>query len=554
KVAAGPADNASVIPKSMRVFLAAEAVFTLGYFLLPPSPPKAACYTAAGMSSVVAVVVGVRIYRPRQPLAWHLLAAGLFMFSAGDTINNGYEWVLRTEAPFPSVADPVYLAFFPLLAAGLLLLIRARTPGRDRTSLIDAVIIATGVGLLTWVFLMVPYVRAPDLTLLQRLVSIGYPLEDVLLLAVAVRLWRAGTQSTTAFRLLTAGLAALLIGDTVYGLSQLTVGWVPGGALDLIWIVFYAGLGAAALHPSMRSLSEPTPPAPPRLTGSRRALLTAATLMAPAMLVIQSARHQPLDVGVNAAGSVVLFVLLTARMTALAGQAADQAARQQERERAVGRILTATQQERQRLAAELHDGPVQELTAMSYGLERVGRRLQTQNLDVASELLSQQQEALATVTRTLRHLLAELRPPALDQHGLAGALKLHGDSFARQSKVNVNVDAHVDERPAPEVETIVYRVVQEALTNVAKHAQASNVWVRLAANQHTVDLTVRDDGIGFDPATAAQLLEDGHYGLAGMRERVELGAGRLELDSQPGQGTCIHVALAPQFTSSVLEP
>ena len=130
----------------MRIFLAAEALFTLGYFLLPPSGLKAASYAALGLSAVAALVVGARIYRPRQPLAWYLLAAGLFMLTAGDTINNGYEWVLQTEAPFPSSADVVYLAFFPLLAAGLLLLVRARTPGRDRTSLIDAVIIATGVG------------------------------------------------------------------------------------------------------------------------------------------------------------------------------------------------------------------------------------------------------------------------------------------------------------------------------------------------------------------------------------------------------------------------
>jgi len=550
KVEAGLADNAGVIPKPLRLFLAAEAVFTLGYFALPPSGFKAACYTALGASAVVALVVGVRTYRPRQPLAWYLLAGGQLLFSAGDTINNTYEWVLHTEVAFPSVADAVYLACYPLQAAGLLLLIRARTPGRDRTSLIDAVIIATGAGLLSWIFLIVPLVREPDLTLVQRLVSIAYPVQDVLLLAVAVRLWRPGSQSTIAFRLLTAALAALLIGDTVYGLSQLTVGWVPGGALDAIWIIFYSGLGAAALHPSMRLLSEPIPPPPPRLTRARRALLTAATLMAPAMLVIQSVRHQPLDVGVNAAGTVVLFILLTARMTALAGQAADQAARQQERERAVTRILTATQQERQRLAADLHDGPVQVFTAIGYGLARIARRLDPQDPDTAARLLDEQQEALRGEVRHLRDLLAELRPPALDQHGLAGALKVYGDSFARQTEVNVNVDAQVDERPAPEVETIVYRVVQEALTNVAKHAQASSIWIRLTADQDRVDLTVRDDGTGFDPAVAARLLDDGHFGLAGMRERVELGGGHLDLESQPGQGTMIHVALAPQLTSA----
>jgi signal transduction histidine kinase len=539
------------MPKPLRVFLATEAILAVAYFLLPPSAAKAACYTGLGLAAVAALVAGVRIYRPRRPLAWYLLAGGQLLFSAGDTINNTYQWVLEVEAPFPSLADAVYLGFFPLLAGGLLLLIRARTPGRDRTSLIDAVIIATGVGLLSWIFLIVPYVRAPDLTLPQRLFSVYYPLVDVVLLAVAVRLWRPGVQTTAAFRLLTGGLVTLLVGDAIYGLSQLTVGWVPGGALDLIWILFYVGLGAAALHPSMRSLSEPIDPPTSRLSWPRRILLTGATLMAPAMLVIQTARHQPIDIGVNAAGTVVLFILLTARMTSLASQAAAEAARQQERERALTKVLEAGEHERLRLAADLHDGPVQELTALNYGLERVDLRLQSQGPEAALELLGQQKDHLAGVTRSLRNLLSELRPPAIDEHGLAGALKLHGDAVAKQHQLTVSVDAQVDHRLAPEVETIVFRIVQEALNNVVKHAKADHVWIQLVGDEDSVKLTVRDDGIGFLPAQAAQLVKEGHFGLAGMRERVEAGGGQLELDSRPGGGTTIHVALAARFVSPV---
>jgi signal transduction histidine kinase len=532
----------------MRVFLVAEAVLTAAYFMLPPSTAKAACYTALGLGAVVALIVGVRRYRPKQPLAWYLLAGGQLLFTTGDTINSAYEWVVQAEAPFPSSADAVYLACFALLAGGLLALARAQTPGRDRTSLIDAVIIATGAGLLSWVFLIVPYVRAPDLTLMQRLVSVAYPVADVMLLAVAVRLLRPGSAKNVASLLLTVALAAVLIVDTAYGLSQLTVGWVPGGALDLIWIVYVLGLGSAALHPSMRSLSEPAPAPTPRLTWRRRLLLTAATLMAPAMLVIQTARHQPIDIGVNAAGTVVLFVLLTARMTGLAGQAA----RQQERERAIAKVLEAAQQERIRLAADLHDGPVQELTALSYGLERVDRRLHAKGPGNALELLGEQKDHLREVTRTLRNLLSELRPPAIDEHGLVGALKLHGDAFAKQSKTSIDIDAQIDHRPAPEVETIIFRITQEALTNVSKHANADRVSIRLTVNHDDVSLTIRDDGVGFDPDQAARLLNDGHFGLAGMRERVELGGGRLELDSQPGHGTTIHVALPARYASAVV--
>ena len=101
----------------MRIFLAAEALFTLGYFLLPPSGLKAASYAALGLARRSPPwSSGPGLYRPRQPLAWYLLAAGLFMLTAGDTINNSYEWVLQTEAPFPSSADVVYLSCLP--AAG----------------------------------------------------------------------------------------------------------------------------------------------------------------------------------------------------------------------------------------------------------------------------------------------------------------------------------------------------------------------------------------------------------------------------------------------------
>jgi signal transduction histidine kinase len=529
--------------RAIGVFVAVEAVGAAAYFALPPSAAKVACYAVLGLAPVVALLVGVRSYRPRQPLAWVLLAAGQLLFTVGDAINNTDAWLRLTPTP-AAVVDPLYLAVYPLQAAGLVLLVRARTPGRDRASLIDAVIVATGVGLLSWVFLIVPYVRSPGLSLPERLVAIAYPLGDVILLAVALRLWRTGSH-TPASRLLTIGLVALLVGDTVYGLSQLTGGWTAGSPLDLIWVGYYLGLGAAALHPSMRSLSEPTTPRPPRLSWPRRVVLTGATLMAPAMLVIQSLRGERLDVGVNAAATAVLFVLLTTRLAGMAGEAA----RQQERERALAGIVSATQQERRRLAADLHDGPVQHLTAMLLRLERQGMQLAAGNLAAAQATLGELQGALREQIGSLRGHLAELWPPALERYGLEGALRMHADSVAERADVHVDLDVRVDQRPNPTVETIVYRVVQEALTNVAKHAKASNVWVRLVAGRDGVGLLVRDDGVGFDPAEAARLPDGEHFGLAGMRERVELIGGRWELSSGPDEGTVIRVALGPQVAT-----
>jgi hypothetical protein len=148
----------------------------------------------------------------------------------------------------------------------------------------------------------------PDLSVLERLVSIAYPLGDVLLLAVAVRLWRTGGNGAIASRLLAFGLFALLAVDTVYGLSVLNGAWQIGGPIDAVWMLYDVALGLAALHPSMVSLSEPTPPST-RLTRTRLALLAGASLIAPAMLVIQAVREEPIDVGVIAGASRVTVSL-----------------------------------------------------------------------------------------------------------------------------------------------------------------------------------------------------------------------------------------------------
>jgi signal transduction histidine kinase len=538
---AGPADNHSVIPRVARIFLAVAVVLGAAYFALPPSPLRAVVYCAIELSTVAALAAGARIWRPSRPLAWYLLAAGQLSFTVGDAINYAYEWVFHLEAPYPSVADGFYLAFYPLLAAGLLLLVRGRAPGRDWASLIEATIIATGLGMLSWVFLIGPNVRAPGLALPQRLVSIAYPLCDVLLLAVAVRLWRTGGHTTTASRLLAVGLTALLAGDTVYSLSLIAGDWQVGGPLDAIWILYYAALGLAALHPSMVSLSEPVPTAA-RLTRSRLVALAGASLMAPAVLVIQAARGEPIDVAVIAGGSVVLFLLALARMGGLAGEVALQA----ERKRVMQTVLRATEQERLRLAADLHDGPVQELTALRYSLARARTRVQRGQPEEAEALLAGVEVDLATGIGGLRRLMSELRPAVLDEQGLEAALRTQARAFEAANGVACDVHSDLAGRLAPELETVLYRVTQESLTNIGKHARASRVTVSLASENGAVRLRIHDDGVGFDPMAARGLVGDGHFGLVGMRERVEMVGGKLVVDSVPGEGTTVDVRMSAQ--------
>src|ERR1700735_3316687 len=139
-------------------------------------------FNVIGFSAVVAIVVGVRMHKAAPRLPWYLIALGQTFFVAGDVLSYNYKTFFGTNLPFPSVADPVYLAVYPLTIAGLLLLIRRRNPGRDWTSLVDAMIVTIGLALLSWVFLIAPYAHDATLHLGTKLVSMAYPLGDILIL------------------------------------------------------------------------------------------------------------------------------------------------------------------------------------------------------------------------------------------------------------------------------------------------------------------------------------------------------------------------------------
>lgn len=547
----GLVDNPPVRRLGWQAYVGLGAALCAAYFLAPPTAAKLVIWPLIGGSSVAAIVAGTRWHRPARPLAWYLVAAGQLSFITGDWLYVVRVRVLQTGQVFPSIVDLFYLAFYPLLVAGLLL-IRRRSPGQDLAGLIDAAIITIGLGLLSWVFLIGPYISMAGYSPGQRLVAIAYPLGDVLVLAVAVRLAVGTRGRPLAWWLLAGSVVPLLFGDTVFGLLQLsgTWGtWQRQELLDLSWILFYLGFGAAALHPSMVALSEPDPGAAARLTRGRLLLLAGTSLLSPTVLAIQAAHDEPSGVTVTAlsAGSAVLFVLALARMAGLAGEVA----LQQERKRTSQRVLRVAEEERTRLAAELHDGPVQRLSALLYkaGLARVDAEAgDTGDVD---GLLVELESGLVVEIDSLRRLMSQLRPPVLDQLGIARAIGSQGEAFQDASGIACTVHVDPATRLSHDRETVLYRVTQEALANVAKHARAGRVGVWLQADNGLVRLRISDDGIGFDPASvtasALGLVKQGHFGLAGMRERVEMVGGRLLVDSAPGQGTTIAVEMGSEL-------
>ena len=208
--------------------------------------------------------------------------------------------------------------------------------------------------------------------------------------------------------------------------------------------------------------------------------------------------------------------------------------------RRLGRAVWRVQEdERRRLARELHDGVGQNLTALKHRLSQMDDALPADHAARAHL-----DAALALCTDTLedtRNLSRLLRPPILDDLGLESALRWLGRSQAEASGVEITLDLQPLPELDGELQTLLFRVAQEALANAAKHARAQQIMVRLVARGDTLQLQVADDGQGCDPATA---FRSGGSGLGGMRERLRLYDGRLELHAAPGEGTRVR-ALVP---------
>jgi diguanylate cyclase (GGDEF)-like protein/PAS domain S-box-containing protein len=266
-----------------------------------------------GLSGVTAILTGLVLNRPTRKVPWFLLAAALTCFAAGQ-LSFLIAAKLNLVLPFPSFADVLYLSEYPLAAAGLLIFIYWRTPDGDRRSLIDALTLTVGLALLSWTFLIRPYVHNPALSGLQKGVAIAYPLGDVLMLALLARLLAPGSGRTRCVQLLTLGAVACLLSDVAFGVMQLHGSFHNGSMVDLGWALFYAAWGAAALHPSMTRLTEPVPRQQVEVSPIRLALLMLASLIAPVVLLAALPGGPTSDVSVVAIFSAVLYLLVLARL------------------------------------------------------------------------------------------------------------------------------------------------------------------------------------------------------------------------------------------------
>jgi diguanylate cyclase len=299
------------------------AVVVAGYFLTPSDSWIQTIYAEfVGLAATGAIVVGVVRHRPAARAAWLWFAAGQLLNVLGTLAEAVIGRVLHLET-WPSVADVLWLGLYPGLVIGLYLLIRRRTRGHDWGSLVDATTITTGLGLLSWVFLIRPVAEDSSLLLVGRVVSIAYPVGDILVLAMVTRLLVGAGSRTLAFRLLAGALLLYLAGDATWAVINF-VGLEPGPAavklLEMNFLTAYVLVGAAGLHRSVRDVGDEGAQRTLRLSPALLGLLTVASLIAPAILAYQVWRRDVTDGVAIVVGSVALFLLVVTRMAQLLRQ------------------------------------------------------------------------------------------------------------------------------------------------------------------------------------------------------------------------------------------
>jgi PAS domain S-box-containing protein len=225
--------------------------------------------------------------------------------------------------------------------------------------------------------------------------------------------------------------------------------------------------------------------------------------------------------------------------------------RDEDRTRILQRTNAAIEAERNRIARDLHDGPIQGVGAVTLSLQAVKLMLDSGDMARASDTLGIVQQELGEEANNLRRVMSDLRPPLLEERGLVPAVRELCSRFEREHGIPVGVKAGPYGDVPADVETVAYRVAQEALTNVSKHAKAGEVSVAVTSGTGVVQVEVTDDGMGFDPLDVREFLRAGKVGLASMRERAELSGGTLTIRSRPGGGTTVSASLPFEVLATV---
>jgi signal transduction histidine kinase len=552
------------------LFLGVGLALIVVYFALGRGTGQNDVYDAIGVASALAIAGGVLLNRPDYRLPWFLFAAGNLAFAIADIIFNQLK-----NPPVPSVADWFYLAGYPLLAAGLVLLL-VRAGGHHRTAALgEAAIVTFAFALYQYVFIVDKIVDGSG-SAAERAVTAAYPMMDVVLLAGLAGFFVTAAWRAPAFVLLAASVTSLLVGDELYGVYSTS--YQSGDWTDLAWVLSYLLWAAAALHPSMRELSRPRRRRARLHVHPVRLLLLAAALLSPMVaLLIQYVRDADLDVPavVVAESAIVVFVLL--RLVGIL-RALE---RLRERERSAradaeqAQMLLALQNEQLVEADKLkdefvalisHDLRTPLTSIIGYvelALEDVGgppldeeRRTYLQVVSRSSERLLRLVDDLLFVARLQAGKLV-LERRELDLCTIARQALEEARPRADAKQITAGFEG---DTPAPiqADKGRLFQLLDNLISNAIKFTpEGGRVEVRVAPSSDGAALEVSDTGIGLGPGEAelvfdrffrssrvvAQQVPGTGLGLFIARAIVEAHGGAIAVSSREGGGTTFRIEL-----------
>ena len=554
-------------------FLVVGSAAIAVYFLLPAhSNTQSVYYVGIGLASVVAIYVGATRNLPRgERLAWRLFAVGLLGQVAGDAIFAVYEIQLGHDPTGPSSADIFYLGGYPLLAAGVLLILRRLGGQTSRTAILDTLVLFSGVALVQWVFFIDPYNHRHYGTEFARLVAMAYPAMDVLLLVAFAQLLVGPGGRTPAYRLLLLSVGLWIVADEIYGLNFNS--YQGGDWIDALWLGSYVAWGAAALEPSMARMAQPDRRRLPRLTRTRLVLLAAASFTAPITLLIERVAHHRVHAYVIAFGGAALAAIVLFRLSGLvrAVERAGRAERIARREAEQAQQLLAYQNQQlvelDRLKDEFVSGISHELrtplTSISGYIE----------LLLEEETSEEKRGHLGIIDRNADRLLALVTDLLFAARLQYGRLELERRDVDLREVVRQSVEsarpraaaAAVDVRAELVDVPVVHgepdrlaQVLDNLVSNAIKFTPGGGrVSVALSTQNGFVCIEVSDTGIGISGAERERLFErffrsqsvleaqiqGTGLGLYISKAIVEAHGGRIGVESEPGVGTTFVVEL-----------
>jgi signal transduction histidine kinase len=563
-------------------FCGAGAILIGIYFLLPTGGQgQSVLYDVIGVASALAIAGGVRLNRPTTPLPWLLFALGNLLFAVADIIFN-----ILVNPAVPSIADGFYLAGYPFLAAGLLLLL-VRAGGHHRVPAIgEALIVTIAFALFQWVFLMAPLFRGEG-SAANRAVLAAYPAADTLLLAGLAGFFVTAAWRTLSFQLLVGSLVALLVADEIYDL----VSYSSGSWIDALWLLSYVLWATAALDPSMRDLSEPRRVRSIRVSRWRIGLLVAALMTAPAVLLVQWIRDAPLEVPAVVAAAVLISSVVMLRLSGIlralerlrlrerAARGEALAAQAALAERNI-RLVEADRLKDEFVALISHDLRTPLTSIMGY----IELALDPDGDSPLDEERRQYLEIVSRNSERLLHLVDDLLFVARVRSGKlvlnleeldTGELAAEAVRAARPTAERAGLTLSLDADGAALVEADHARLLtllENLISNAIKFTpRDGRIDVRAFGTPSGAALEVSDTGIGLPPGDA-ELVFDRFFrsrnamerqisgtglGLFIARSIVEAHGGRISASNRAGGGSTFRIDLplrgAPQPTPDTAE-